>query len=122
MAFGLTGIGPGEWFVLLAAILVLFGSKRLPEVTRQIGRTLAELRRASNEFRDQIMMADYDADNPPIDMDPSTYEEMSYEDEPTYTDDEVTRDESEPGKGETSSESTDDVAADGEDGESPRDR
>jgi sec-independent protein translocase protein TatB len=34
--------------------LVLFGPKKLPEMARQAGRLLAELRRASNEFRSQI--------------------------------------------------------------------
>jgi sec-independent protein translocase protein TatB len=34
--------------------LVVFGPKKLPEMARQAGRLLAELRRASNEFRSQI--------------------------------------------------------------------
>jgi sec-independent protein translocase protein TatB len=34
--------------------LILFGPKRLPEMARQAGRLLAELRRASNEFKSQI--------------------------------------------------------------------
>jgi sec-independent protein translocase protein TatB len=34
--------------------LILFGPKKLPEIARQAGKLLAELRRASNEFRSQI--------------------------------------------------------------------
>jgi sec-independent protein translocase protein TatB len=34
--------------------LVLFGPKKLPEMARQAGRLLNELRRASNEFKSQI--------------------------------------------------------------------
>ena len=34
--------------------LILFGPKKLPEMARKAGRLLAELRRASNEFRSQI--------------------------------------------------------------------
>jgi sec-independent protein translocase protein TatB len=34
--------------------LILFGPKKLPEMARQAGRLLAELRRASNEFKSQI--------------------------------------------------------------------
>ncbi len=34
--------------------LVLFGPKKLPEMARQAGKLIAELRRASNEFRSQI--------------------------------------------------------------------
>ncbi len=34
--------------------LIIFGPKKLPEIAKQAGRLLAELRRASNEFRSQI--------------------------------------------------------------------
>lgn len=40
-------------FIFLLA-LVLFGPKRLPEIGRQVGKILAEFRRASNEFKFQI--------------------------------------------------------------------
>jgi sec-independent protein translocase protein TatB len=39
---------------LFFLVLILFGPKKLPEMARQAGRLLAELRRASNEFRSQI--------------------------------------------------------------------
>jgi sec-independent protein translocase protein TatA len=54
-------IGPGELLVVFVAILLLFGSKRLPEIARTIGRTLEDLRHASQQFRDQLMNADNDA-------------------------------------------------------------
>src|ERR1700742_4680952 len=38
--------------VLLA--LLLFGPKKLPELARQLGKLMAEFRRASNEFRSQM--------------------------------------------------------------------
>ena len=40
-------------FVFVLA-LILFGPKKLPEIGRQIGKLLAEFRRASNEFKMQI--------------------------------------------------------------------
>ena len=40
-------------FIFLLA-LVLFGPKKLPEIGRQMGKLLAEFRRASNEFKFQI--------------------------------------------------------------------
>jgi sec-independent protein translocase protein TatB len=40
-------------FIFLLA-LVLFGPKKLPEIGRQIGKLLAEFRRASNDFKIQI--------------------------------------------------------------------
>jgi sec-independent protein translocase protein TatB len=40
--------------VIFLLALVLFGPKKLPEIGRQIGKLLAEFRRASNEFKMQI--------------------------------------------------------------------
>jgi sec-independent protein translocase protein TatB len=40
-------------FLFLLA-LIIFGPKRLPEIGRQIGKVLNELKRASNEFKSQI--------------------------------------------------------------------
>ncbi len=34
--------------------LILFGPKKLPEIGREIGRFMAEFKRASNSFKDQI--------------------------------------------------------------------
>ncbi len=47
--------GPLELLVIFAAILVLFGPRKLPEIARSIGRMLHELRKASDDFRSQIM-------------------------------------------------------------------
>jgi len=55
IAFIPGSLGPAEVLVLFVVILVLFGPRRLPEVARMIGKTLDRLRRASMEFRDQIM-------------------------------------------------------------------
>jgi TatA/E family protein of Tat protein translocase len=46
-------IGPEMLFLVVLAFL-LFGPKKLPEIGRQIGRGLAEFRRASNELRGQL--------------------------------------------------------------------
>ena len=43
-----------ETIFLFFLALILFGPKKLPEIARQAGRLLAELRRASNEFKSQI--------------------------------------------------------------------
>ena len=40
-------------FLFILALLV-FGPKKLPEIARQVGKALNELRRASNEFKAQI--------------------------------------------------------------------
>lgn len=47
---------PSFWdssFIVLLA-LILFGPKKLPELARQVGKLMAEFRRASNEFRMQM--------------------------------------------------------------------
>jgi TatA/E family protein of Tat protein translocase len=57
--------GPLEILLILIAILLLFGPRRLPEIARAIGRALDQLRRASQDFRDHIMQIDQcDADDP----------------------------------------------------------
>lgn len=52
--------GSGELLLLFVVVLILFGPRRIPEAARMIGRVLHELRRAANEFRDQIMTLDAD--------------------------------------------------------------
>src|SRR5579863_6186991 len=43
-----------ETIFLFLLALIIFGPKKLPEIARQAGRLMAELRRASNEFKSQI--------------------------------------------------------------------
>jgi sec-independent protein translocase protein TatB len=43
-----------ETVFLFVLALIVFGPKKLPEIARQAGKLLAELRRASNEFKSQI--------------------------------------------------------------------
>src|SRR5437660_11373350 len=44
---------PEMMFIFIMA-LILFGPKKLPEIGRQIGKGLAEFKRASREFQSQI--------------------------------------------------------------------
>src|SRR6266545_8225409 len=46
-------MGVDMLFILLLA-LILFGPKRLPEIARQIGKFVAEFKRASNDFKYQL--------------------------------------------------------------------
>jgi sec-independent protein translocase protein TatB len=43
-----------ETIFLFLLALVIFGPKKLPEIARQAGRLLNEVKRASNEFKAQI--------------------------------------------------------------------
>jgi sec-independent protein translocase protein TatA len=46
----LFGIGLGELFLILVLALIVLGPERLPEVARQLGRTLAQLRREADQL------------------------------------------------------------------------
>src|SRR5713101_8036359 len=47
-------IGWEEILLLMVFALVIFGPKRLPEIGRQIGRAVGELRRVSRQFEDEV--------------------------------------------------------------------
>jgi sec-independent protein translocase protein TatB len=47
-------LGFSELFFIGVLALIIFGPKKLPEIGRQVGRALAEFKRASNEFKAQI--------------------------------------------------------------------
>lgn len=59
-AFLFGGTGAGEMTVIFVIILLLFGPRKLPEIARMIGKTLSQLRNASNDFREQIMRIEVD--------------------------------------------------------------
>ena len=51
-------IGFGEWFVLLAVILVVVGPKRLPSAARTVGQYYSKFRRAAENFKRQLLDMD----------------------------------------------------------------
>lgn len=48
------GVGGSEILIVLLAILLLFGSKRIPGFARALGRGMSEFRRAMKEIREEI--------------------------------------------------------------------
>ena len=48
-------VGFGEWFILLAVILVVVGPKKLPSAARTIGNYYSRFRRAADSFKRQLM-------------------------------------------------------------------
>jgi len=50
MNFGFSG----EIIFIMLLALILFGPRRLPEIARQMGKFMAEFRKASNTFQNQI--------------------------------------------------------------------
>ena len=56
------GIGPIELLMILVVALLVFGPKRVPELARNLGRGLAEFRRASNDLRQSLALDDLQRD------------------------------------------------------------
>ena len=58
------GVGLPEVTVILILALLIFGPKKLPELGKQLGKTLKSLKKASNEFQNEIdqVMNDEDKD------------------------------------------------------------
>lgn len=51
-------VGVGEWFTLLAVVLIVIGPKRLPETARKFGNYYSKFRRAAESFKRQLMEMD----------------------------------------------------------------
>jgi len=49
--FILDSLGSTELLVILGAALIFFGPRRLPQLSRQLGKSLSEFRRASEDFK-----------------------------------------------------------------------
>lgn len=47
-------LGLSEILFIFVLALLLFGPKKLPEIGRQVGKFLAEFKRAKNEFQSQL--------------------------------------------------------------------
>lgn len=51
-------VGFGEWFVLLAVVLIVVGPRRLPSVARTFGQYYSRFRRAAENFKRQLLDMD----------------------------------------------------------------
>lgn len=51
--FALLDLGTPQLLLILAIVLVLFGAKKLPELSRSIGQSARELRKGLNEDEDK---------------------------------------------------------------------
>ncbi len=52
--FCFLNVGGGELVVIVLAILLLFGSKQLPEIARMLGKTIREFRNAMDGVKNEI--------------------------------------------------------------------
>ncbi|MBQ3218809.1 MAG: twin-arginine translocase TatA/TatE family subunit [Akkermansia sp.] len=52
---------PSQWLIFLAVVLVVFGARRLPEIARNLGRSLGEFKKARKEFEEELRKAESDS-------------------------------------------------------------
>lgn len=55
-------IGMPELIVIFLVILLLFGSKRLPELARGLGKGIREFKKATSELKDELDISDIEKD------------------------------------------------------------
>jgi sec-independent protein translocase protein TatA len=48
------GIGGGELIFIMFIILMLFGSDKVPEIARTMGKAMAQLKNATNDIKNEI--------------------------------------------------------------------
>ena len=49
---------PTHWFILFVLVLIVFGAKRLPDIARNLGKGLAEFKKARREFEKELNKVD----------------------------------------------------------------
>ena len=49
-----SGIGGSEILLVVLVVLIMFGSKRLPEFARALGKATREIKKAVNQIKDEI--------------------------------------------------------------------
>ncbi len=59
------GLGGGELIIVLVAVLILFGAKRIPEFAKGLGQGIKEFKKASREVTDEIQRAVDEDHTPP---------------------------------------------------------
>ena len=75
------GVGLPEVTVILILALLIFGPKKLPELGKQLGKTLKSLKKASNEFQNEIdqVMNEEDKDEDPKSIETKQTNEINQE-------------------------------------------
>jgi len=47
-------LGGWEWVIVILAVLLLFGAKKIPELARGLGQGIKEFKKATREVTDEI--------------------------------------------------------------------
>ena len=54
LILGFGALGMPEWLMILAAVLLLFGGKKIPELMKGIGKGIREFNSAKNNVRKEV--------------------------------------------------------------------
>ena len=75
------GVGLPEVTVIVILALLIFGPKKLPELGKQLGKTLKSLKKASNEFQNEIdqVMNEDDKEEAPKSIESNQTNKMNQE-------------------------------------------
>ena len=73
------GVGLPEVTVILILALLIFGPKKLPELGKQLGKTLKSLKKASNEFQNEIDQVMNEEDESPKSIESNQTNEINKE-------------------------------------------
>jgi len=73
------GVGLPEVTVILILALLIFGPKKLPELGKQLGKTLKSLKKASNEFQNEIDQVMNEEDKSPKSIESNQTNEINQE-------------------------------------------
>jgi sec-independent protein translocase protein TatA len=57
-------LGGWEWLIVILAVLLLFGAKKIPELARGLGTGIKEFKKATKEVTDEIQNAGDDKPAP----------------------------------------------------------
>lgn len=58
--YTLAFIGGWEWVIIVLAILLLFGAKKLPELAKGLGKGIREFKKASSDISGELHRASYE--------------------------------------------------------------
>jgi len=59
------GLSGGEIVLLLVAVLILFGAKKIPDFAKGLGQGIKEFKKASREVQEEIERAGEELNPPP---------------------------------------------------------
>ncbi len=64
------GIGPTEWLIIIFLVVLLFGSKKIPELAKGLGQGIKEFKKAANDINESTSQTGSRSELPPTDRKP----------------------------------------------------